>query len=55
MRQISSLKKQYKEDLEKLTHSYEARRKALKDALLALSSDDPSLFSPYNNINRKKT
>lgn len=39
MRQISVLKKQYRDDLEKLTQSYEGRRKALKDALLSLSSD----------------
>eukprot|EP01039_Chlorochromonas_danica_P000227 gene227-245_t len=36
LRQLSSLKKQYREDLETLTKSYELKRKVLKDALLAL-------------------
>jgi hypothetical protein len=38
MRQLSALKKQYRQDLETLTNSYEARRKVLKDALLNLSA-----------------
>lgn len=37
LKQLSALKKQYREDLEALTKSYELRRKALKDALLMLS------------------
>lgn len=40
MKQLSALKKQYRDDLEALTRSYEIRRKMLKDALLALSSVD---------------
>jgi hypothetical protein len=38
MRQLAALKKQYRQDLETLTNTYEARRKALKDALLSLSN-----------------
>ena len=38
MRQLSALKKQYRQDLETLTNSYEARRKVLKDVLLNLSA-----------------
>lgn len=44
LKQISVLKRQYRNDLEKLTQSYETRRKALKDALLSLSEgSDPTV------------
>ncbi len=45
MRQLSVLKKQYREDLETLTKSYEARRKVLKDALIGISPLNPSATS----------
>lgn len=62
MRQISSLKKQYRDDLETLTKSYEARRKALKEALLLLASPlDNSLSNMeksdndlYSKVGKKK-
>lgn len=38
MRHLSALKKQYKEDLEELTRSYEAKRKALKDAIMTYAN-----------------
>lgn len=58
LRQISTLKKQYREDLEKLTQSYEARRKLLKDALLSLSSNaaessEKISLSAYKNDRKK--
>lgn len=58
LRQISTLKKQYREDLEKLTQSYEARRKLLKDALLSLSnnaaeSSEKISLSAYKNDRKK--
>ena len=34
MKHLSALKKQYREDLENLTHAYEGRRKILKEAML---------------------
>jgi hypothetical protein len=46
--QIAALKKQYREDLETLTRSYEGRRKALKDALLGLSNS-PSIDNSFSN------
>lgn len=36
---MSILKKQYRDDLERLTKTYEARRKTLKDALLTFSAE----------------
>jgi len=40
--QLVTLKKQYREDIETLTKTYEARRNVLKDALLQLSSNNRS-------------
>lgn len=40
---LSSLKKQYRDDLEELTKSYEARRKVLKDSIALLTNDAPSI------------
>lgn len=42
MMQLVTLKKQYREDIETLTKTYEARRNVLKDALLQLSSNNRS-------------
>ncbi len=41
------LKKQYREDVETITKTYESRKKALKDALLQLSNTSTS--SPVPN------
>lgn len=38
MKHLSALKKQYRDDLECLTQSYESRRRVLKEALLLYSS-----------------
>lgn len=38
MKHLSALKKQYRDDLESLTQSYESRRRALKEALLLYST-----------------
>ena len=50
MRQLSVLKKQYREDLETLTKSYEARRKVLKEALMALSPINPGAAGPNTEV-----
>ncbi len=38
MRQLSALKKQYRDDLEDLTRAYELRRKVLKDSLVTFNA-----------------
>lgn len=38
MKHLSALKKQYRDDLESLTQSYEGRRRVLKEALLLYST-----------------
>ncbi len=54
MTQLSVLKKQYREDLENLTQSYESRRKALKDSLLALSQVTSTVsHGCSDNVRRK--
>jgi len=61
MKHLSALKKQYRDDLESLTHAYEAKRKVLKDALLfystaAASSSSIGMDSAHNNhINNNST
>lgn len=50
MRQLSVLKKQYREDLETLTKSYEARRKVLKEALIALSPMNPNAIGAAETV-----
>jgi uncharacterized protein YqiB (DUF1249 family) len=39
MKQLSTLKKQYREDLEELTRSYEMKRKLLKETLAKINND----------------
>jgi hypothetical protein len=54
MNQLSVLKKQYREDLEALTQSYEVRRKALKEALLSFPQIDEGRSLMINNHTRRK-
>ena len=50
MKQLSTLKKQYREDLEELTRSYELKRKLLKDTLAKVNADIEE-GSDHNQIN----
>eukprot|EP01038_Epipyxis_sp_PR26KG_P013382 gene13382-17944_t len=50
LHQLSALKKQYRDDLEELTKSYESKRKLLKEALLEYSN-----LNYNNNISSNNT